>query len=111
MSDRGEAIPQIELSHGHVFQPDFALDGPAHGEFLALVDRHYNPSIEEKKHNKESGVTAINRGYAACAIPLVLEHNTPNNSFAMIWAECYGGSEAPEMRPLFRRRQRHTDDL
>ena len=108
---RDEVVPQIELSYGHVFESGFALDGPDHSAFLALVDRHYNPSIEEKKHNKESGVSAINRGYAACAIPLILEHNTPNNSFAMIWAECQGGSDAPQMRPLFRRRQRHTDEL
>jgi hypothetical protein len=101
----------IELSYGHVFRSDFALDSPAHGSFLALADRHYNPSIEEKKHNAESGVSAINRGYAKCALPLVLEHNTPNNSFAMIWAECHGDTAAIEMRPLFRRRQRHTDEL
>jgi hypothetical protein len=102
---------EIDLSYGHLFHSDFALDGPAHGGFLALADRHYNPSIEEQKHNAESGVSAINRGYAECALPLVLEHNTPNNSFAMIWAECHGGTDAIEMRPLFRRRQRHTDEL
>ena len=87
------------------------MDGAAHRGFLDLVDRHYNPNIEERKHNAESGVAAIHRGYAGCALPLVLEHNTPNNSFAMIWAECQGGGDEIEMRPLFRRRQRHTDEL
>jgi hypothetical protein len=26
-------------------------------------------------------------GYANCALPLVLEHNTPNNSISLLWAD------------------------
>ena len=39
--------------------------------------------------------------------PLVLEHNTPNNSVALLWAETAGGDTALAMRPLFRQRRRH----
>ena len=45
-------------------------------------------------------------GYANCALPLVLEHNTPNNSIPILWAETQGKLGHP-MRPLFRRRDRH----
>jgi hypothetical protein len=46
-------------------------------------------------------------GFAKTGLFLVLEHNTPNNSIALLWAEADGDSPAPPMRPLFRRRQRH----
>ena len=31
-----------------------------------------------------------------------------NNSISLLWAESDGDGEVPPMRPLFRRRQRHT---
>jgi hypothetical protein len=45
-------------------------------------------------------------GYADCALPLVLEHNTPNNAIPILWAETEGKLGEP-MRPLFFRRDRH----
>ena len=52
-------------------------------------------------------------GYGGCALPLILDHNTPNNSMPLLWAETVGSPKVdgmaavPAMRPLFRRRQRH----
>lgn len=70
-----------------------------------------DPEIQTK-HTDVGGVNHIGLGYGGCALPLVLEHNTPNNSVALLWAETDGGSRdgarAPAMRPLFRRRQRHV---
>jgi hypothetical protein len=45
-------------------------------------------------------------GYANCALPVVLEHNTPNNSIPLLWAETEGKSGV-KMHPLFFRRDRH----
>ena len=49
-------------------------------------------------------------GYGACGLPVVLEHNTPNNSVPLLWAETEGDSEknVHAIRPLFRRRQRYS---
>jgi hypothetical protein len=76
-----------------------------------LTQTYYDPSLRTK-HTDVGGVTHLGLGYGGCALPLVLEHNTPNNAVALLWAETAGGDRdgvaAPAMRPLFRRRQRHT---
>ncbi|MEQ8960150.1 MAG: hypothetical protein RLP02_19875, partial [Coleofasciculus sp. C2-GNP5-27] len=54
--------------------------------FVALSQKYYNDSIQTK-HTDTGGVKHIGLGYAGCALPLVLEHNTPNNSVALLWAE------------------------
>ena len=82
-----------------------------HDEFLPLTQTYYDPAIESK-HTLVGGVRHLGLGYGGCALPVVLEHNTPNNSVALLWAETDGSPEnvdrTPAMRPLFRRRQRHT---
>jgi hypothetical protein len=79
--------------------------------FVSLTERYYNSSIETESTRK-GGYDKINLGYGACALPLVLEHNTPNNSVPLLWADCEAreknGKREPEMRPLFRRRERHV---
>lgn len=79
---------------------------------VQLAHKYYNSNIETK-HTDKGGVKHIGLGYGGCALPLVLDHNTPNNSLALLWAEIDAGKDKvgvpqPEMRPLFRRRQRHT---
>ena len=90
--------------------PIDAVDG-RHGDFLKLTRTYYDP-ILRTKHTDVGGVTNLSLGYGGCALPLVLEHNTPNNSVALLWAETDGGVRdgipVSPMRPLFRRRQRHA---
>jgi hypothetical protein len=78
---------------------------------VELTQTYYNPSIQTE-HTLKGGVAHLGLGYSACALPLVLEHNTPNNSLAILWAEAdpatVEGITYREMRPLFRRRQRHS---
>ena len=81
-------------------------DGERHDGFIKLTRTYYDPVLRTK-HTDVGGVTHLGLGYGGCALPLVLEHNTPNNSVALLWAETDGGDTAPAMRPLFRRRQRH----
>ena len=85
---------------------------PCDAQLVALTQKHYNSKIETR-HTQVGGVQHLGLGYGGCALPLVLHHNTPNNSLALLWAEneaCTdeSGSQCPEMRPLFRRRERHT---
>ena len=103
----------IHLSFGTVLPADLPLGVVSDRDdaFRKLVRTYYDPVIQTK-HTGIGGVDHIGLGFSGCALPLVLEHNTPNNSVALLWAETDGGIRngemAPAMRPLFRRRQRHS---
>ena len=100
-------------SFGMVFPHELPIDAipGRHDDFIRLTQTYYDPTIQTK-HTDIGGVEHLGLGYGACALPLVLEHNTPNNAVALLWAETEGGNrgdiDAPAMRPLFRRRQRHV---
>lgn len=103
----------VHISYGTVLPTDLPL-GVVEGrddEFIKLTQTYYDPIIRTK-HTDVGGVEHLGLGYGGCALPLVLDHNTPNNAVALLWAETAGGHRhgvvAPAMRPLFRRRQRHV---
>lgn len=103
----------VHFTFGTVLPSDLPIDkaGDRFGDFIALTQRYYDPAIRTR-HTDVGGVTHMGLGYGGCALPLVLEHNTPNNAVALLWAETEGlereGVKPPAMRPLFRRRQRHA---
>jgi hypothetical protein len=97
---------RVEFSFGMVLPGNLPLDRSRFSEFLKLVDKYYDPAIRTKPMTV--GGTDGRLGFNDCALPLVLEHNTPNNSVALLWAETPGEDGHPAMRPLFRRRQRHS---
>lgn len=84
--------------------PSSSTDEP----YLGLCDAYYDHElfVRLEKHCKEAGQDNMKYGYANCALPLVLEHNSPNNSVPILWAETEGKSGLP-MSPLFLRRDRH----
>jgi len=63
-------------------------------------EKYYDASVEDQ-HTKK-GNSDLKFGFAACGLPLVLHHNTPNNSIFLLWVE---GSDT--VRPLFPRVSRH----
>lgn len=71
-------------------------------ELISLIKAHYDVGI----HDEHTGPD-IWYGYKQCGLPLVLEHNTPNNSIALLWAESKSDA-TPRMKPLFARRKRHS---
>lgn len=103
----------VHFTFGMVLPQDLPIDAVSgrYDEFLELTKTYYDPVIRTR-HTDVGGVEHLGLGYGGCALPLVLEHNTPNNSVALLWAETDGGDRngviAPSMRPLFRRRQRHA---
>lgn len=103
----------MHASFGMVLPRDLPIDAvpDRYSDFLKLTQSYYDPIIRTK-HTDVGGVTHLGLGYGGCALPLVLDHNTPNNAIALLWAETDGGDRdgvmAPAMRPLFRRRQRHA---
>lgn len=101
----------VILSFGSVLPATFPIDASESDDFVALTNKYYDPSLRNE-HTDIGGATHLGLGYGACALPLVLHHNTPNNSVALLWAETNGRTpsgdqSAHAMRPLFRRRQRH----
>jgi hypothetical protein len=97
---------RVKFSYGLVLPQTLPINIQDHKGFLTLVNTYYDDSIETK-HMKLGGEDA-RLGFGECALPLVLEHNTPNNSIALLWADTAGADGKHPMRPLFRRRQRHT---
>jgi hypothetical protein len=101
----------VHPSFGMVLPADLPINAVKgrHDEFIKLTETYYDPKLRTK-HTDVGGVTHLSLGYGGCALPLVLDHNTPNNSVALLWAETDGGDRGgvPAMRPLFRRRQRHA---
>ena len=100
----------MNFSFGTVLPDSLSVSMQSNAEFFSIMDRYYNSAIQSR-HTSVGGAENISSGYGACGLPLVLEHNTPNNSVALLWAECDETKTvpvAPAMRPLFRRRQRHS---
>lgn len=85
-----------------------AVTRPADDPIVDLCGRYYDHELFERleKHCMEAGQSDMKYGYADCALPLVLEHNTPNNAVPLLWAETNGKAGNP-MHPLFFRRDRH----
>lgn len=67
-----------------------------------LVNKYYDPSIEDDSTRK--GGTDLKYGFAQCGLPLVLSHNTPNNTLSLIWAR------SDTMHPLFPRVSRFQEN-
>jgi len=101
-------FPSVTFTHELALSASIQVNDPA---LVRLTEKYYNSSIETDSTRK-GGYERINLGYGACALPVVLDHNTPNNSVPILWASCEASKRdsksEPEMRPLFRRRQRHT---
>lgn len=59
-------------------------------------------------HNdRQPQATEAKLGFGGLGLPIIMEHNTPNNAVSLLWAES-DGTQGHPMRPLFRRRQRHS---
>jgi hypothetical protein len=103
-------LDRVTFSFGYVLPADLPLTKQSTEPFRHLVEDYYDPSLQNR-HSAVSGVESMVFGYKECGLPLVFEHNTPNNSLPLLWAETTGDSVkgVHSMRPLFRRRQRHSE--
>jgi hypothetical protein len=74
-------------------------------EMVALSQDHYDPATEDQ--HKEGPVPI---GYSDCALPLVLAHNTPNNSICPLWMDTRDKPDSKKRKALFPRYERHHPD-
>ena len=99
---------EVKFSFGILLPKYIRLTRHCKEKFANLCERYYNPSIYDK-HFRKSGAPDGKFGYAECGLPLILYHNTPNNSLSLLWAETAGDNGKHAMRPLFKRGQRHKE--
>jgi hypothetical protein len=97
---------RLEFTAGTVLPESIRITKENAGAFAELIDTYYNSEIETDS-TRVGGTQDIKYGYGYCGLPLVLEHNTPNDSLPIIWADTSNQNGQHAMRPLFRRRQRY----
>lgn len=86
-------------------EPDVSLDGRLDDTTRSLLQNpRYCDSRAADKHFRVGGTETANLGFAGCALPVVLGHNTPNNSIYLLW-----GPEQFKPHGLFPRVSRHRE--
>jgi len=102
-SDRGYTPIQIRVIH--LLEAQIALSAANAPEFQHIIEdpKYYDPEAETKA-TRVGGTSHVRYGFAACALPVVLWHNTPNNSLYLLW-----GEESFSFPGLFPRVSRHRD--
>jgi len=86
-----EWLDRVTFSFGYILPADLPLTKDSPEPFRTLVEKYYDPSLENR-HSAVSGVDSMMFGYKECGLPVVFEHNTPNNSLPLLWAETAGVS-------------------
>ncbi|KPV54934.1 hypothetical protein SE17_00725 [Kouleothrix aurantiaca] len=104
--DAKQWFHETTFSYGMILPADLPIDERRYQDLMRLITVYYDSSIATR-HFEKGGSDDARLGFGHCALPLVLDHNTPNNSIALLWAESEDPNCAHAMRPLFRRRQRH----
>lgn len=97
---------QYDTTYSYVLPQSIVIgDQTPPPELIDLIKTHYNTGIQDN-HVGDN----IWFGYSDCGLPLVLEHNTPNNSIALLWADSAESQQKDQhqMKPLFARRKRHS---
>ncbi|KTE18376.1 MULTISPECIES: phosphoribosyltransferase-like protein [Sphingopyxis] len=99
----GKPVPEViivyELPQSTKLEDANEGDRP----FLALADQdRYYRNTPMDTHEQKGRTDTVKRGFAGCGLPLVLGHNTPNNSLYLLW-----GDQAVGARGLFPRIVRH----
>lgn len=86
-------------------EPEVSLSRNSNAELRALLaNPAYSNNDVVDKHFLVGGTNDASLGFAGCALPVVLGHNTPNNSVFLLW-----GPEQFKPHGLFPRVSRHRE--
>ena len=97
--------PHSEVKPVYLLKNDIGVNPESDYKFHEILEKYYDPDIMDS-HLKRGSSNVI-YGYAGCALPLVLAHNTPNNSVYLLW----GNKPGLRTRALFPRVSRHREDV
>jgi hypothetical protein len=78
---------KVRLEVVHALPPEARLDGHRDAKIISLAndDRYFDKEVDDE--HAEVGGTSKRLGYAECRLPVILTHNTPNNSIYLLWGE------------------------
>ncbi|MEQ1607881.1 MAG: hypothetical protein ABL956_02760 [Hyphomonadaceae bacterium] len=95
---------RIVLKVIHALPPEFPLHEGRDDAMLALAgqDKYFDPAANTKA--TAVGGQDVRLGFSDGRLPLVLHHNTPNNSIYLLWAEPWH-----DVTALFPRVSRHRN--
>jgi len=91
----------------HLLDDKVRLNAQRDAAFLELAEKHYDERAQDE-HTLKGGTKDLKQGFAGCGLPVVLSHNTPNNSMFLLWAD--PDSEPLQVRGLFPRINRHRSE-
>jgi hypothetical protein len=98
----------VHVTEGLLLPDNIRLTHESGPPMWDITEKYYDHDIyEQLKEHLPAEQLHLKRGYSNCALPVVLEHNCPNNAITLLWAET-DGKNGLTMRPLFRRRHRHS---
>ena len=105
-ADGKQKYPNLSFttSFGLVLDKKFYISKKSCPDFLKLITQHYDKSVQTDTTG------CVKFGYKRGRLSVVFEHNSPNNSVGLIWAETaekHITQTSTPMTPLFRRRTRH----
>ena len=92
----------IEFQVVHTLGNDTKLCPERDADIFSLINNDDYWDKEADDEHARVGGKSFRHGYADCLLPLVLGHNTPNNSIFLLWAE-----DIHTVRGLFPRVSRH----
>lgn len=84
--------------------PNFSTDDNCEQNIIPLLQKYFDKSVVDDHYSKGDTKRA-HMGFDGCALSLVLHHNTPNNSFPVLWFE----EGMRRYRGLFPRVSRHRN--
>ncbi|MCG8343875.1 MAG: hypothetical protein MI685_01790 [Chlorobiales bacterium] len=88
-----------------IIEQDIAILKESSDPIFSLANKpEYYDNQANDKHIEIGGTADARLGFAGCALPVVLSHNTPNNSIYLLW-----GQESFDPFGLFPRMSRHKE--
>jgi hypothetical protein len=79
------------------------------GNPIAVLSQQYFDPVLRDEHKAKGGSDPA-LGFGGLALPLVLHHDTPNNSVGLLYADTSERNDGANRRALFPRRERHNPE-
>jgi hypothetical protein len=102
-SERGYKPLRVRVVLPLAKEVSISKEGDSQIEALVNWPNYYDASAYDD-NSEVGGSHDLRHGFAHCALPIVLSHNTPNNSLFILW-----GYDSLKFQGLFPRVSRHGD--
>lgn len=100
----GDCSTHVFVTAVQPLEDELRIISTSNDDFVKIAKKYYDPQIENG--HTDIGGTDLKFGFAECGLPVILHHNTPNNSLFLLWA-----GEQSSIRSLFPRVDRHKGEV